>query len=251
MLNLPGGRALFFVLLCAHLLGDFVFQTDQMVRVKRRPATLALHAAIHAALVFVLVGAPRLWPLAFAVLVIHALIDWAKLRFGPLLSPARAFWWDQALHIVSLFVLAGMGSDAALTAGWTTGQDVGLMRAMIAVSGFIVCVRVAAIAIGFWVQPYLDQLVSPGAEAMPSGRDRGLPNGGRIIGQWERALIFLFVFAGLPSGIGFLVAAKSVFRFGELSDRQNRMEAEYITIGTLMSFGVAIAVAYATQLLAL
>jgi hypothetical protein len=67
-----------------------------------------------------------------------------------------------------------------------------------------------------------------------------------VIGQWERALIFIFVFIGQPGAVGFLVAAKSIFRFGELSDRRNRMEAEYITIGTLMSFGMAIAFSLAT-----
>lgn len=49
-----------------------------------------------------------------------------------------------------------------------------------------------------------------------------------------------------PSAIGFLIAAKSVFRFGELSDRANRLEAEYITIGTLLSFAIGVAVSMAT-----
>jgi hypothetical protein len=65
----------------------------------------------------------------------------------------------------------------------------------------------------------------------------------------ERFLIFLFVLAGHPEGAGFLVAAKSVFRFGELTNHQNRMEAEYITIGTLMSFSWGLAVALVTKLL--
>ena len=49
--------------------------------------------------------------------------------------------------------------------------------------------------------------------------------------EFPRTLVALVVF-----GVGFLVAAKSVFRFGELTNQQNRLEAEYITIGTLMSF---------------
>jgi uncharacterized membrane protein (DUF485 family) len=44
-----------------------------------------------------------------------------------------------------------------------------------------------------------------------------------------------------------LITAKSIFRFGEIKERQNRLEAEYIIIGTLMSFGYAIFIAYATQ----
>ena len=47
---------------------------------------------------------------------------------------------------------------------------------------------------------------------------------------------------GQPAGVGFLVAAKSIFRFGELKEHHNRLEAEYITIGTLMSFAWGLAV---------
>jgi hypothetical protein len=74
--------------------------------------------------------------------------------------------------------------------------------------------------------------------------ERGFVDGGRIIGQLERAMIYLFVLVGQPAAIGFLIAAKSVFRFGELSDRANRMEAEYILIGTLYSFLFGTLVAY-------
>lgn len=81
-------------------------------------------------------------------------------------------------------------------------------------------------------------------------RLRGLRDGGRAIGQLERALIFVFVLIDQFSAIGFLIAAKSVFRFGELRDRSNRMEAEYIIIGTLISFLWAIAAALLTRLLA-
>ena len=46
--------------------------------------------------------------------------------------------------------------------------------------------------------------------------------------------------------IGFLLAAKSVFRFGELKDAKDRKLTEYILIGTFLSFGIAIIVSLAT-----
>jgi len=58
------------------------------------------------------------------------------------------------------------------------------------------------------------------------------------------------VMANMPSAVGFLVTAKSIFRFGELTKSQNRKEAEYITIGTLMSFGIAFAVSLVTKFVA-
>ena len=57
-------------------------------------------------------------------------------------------------------------------------------------------------------------------------------------------LIFLFIFIGQPAGIGFLVAAKSILRFEEA--RQQKL-AEYVLIGTLLSFSLAVALAAATQ----
>jgi len=75
-------------------------------------------------------------------------------------------------------------------------------------------------------------------------KEKGLKNAGTYIGWLERFLIVTFVWAGEISAIGFIIAAKSVFRFGEIKDRENRKLAEYILIGTLASFSLALAVAY-------
>jgi hypothetical protein len=64
----------------------------------------------------------------------------------------------------------------------------------------------------------------------------GLKNAGRYIGMLERVLIFTFIIMSQPQAIGFLIAAKSVFRFGDLNDSQDRKKTEYILIGTLLSF---------------
>ncbi|HOW91606.1 MAG TPA: hypothetical protein PK883_04745 [Anaerolineaceae bacterium] len=77
----------------------------------------------------------------------------------------------------------------------------------------------------------------------------GLKEGGRIIGYLERLLIYVFILSGQFAGVGFLVAAKSIFRFGELKDSENRKQAEYIIIGTFTSFLLAILVSLAAQAL--
>lgn len=74
----------------------------------------------------------------------------------------------------------------------------------------------------------------------------GFENGGKVIGYLERLLIFVFIAMGQYAGIGFLVAAKSIFRFGEFKDSENRMEAEYIIIGTFLSFLYAIVISMFT-----
>jgi hypothetical protein len=72
--------------------------------------------------------------------------------------------------------------------------------------------------------------------------DRSLPGAGMWIGLIERPLILLFVLNGLYEAVGFLLAAKSVFRFGDLKDGNDRRRTEYVLIGTLLSFGIAILV---------
>jgi hypothetical protein len=74
----------------------------------------------------------------------------------------------------------------------------------------------------------------------------GFASGGRVIGQYERLLIFSFILAESPVAIGLLVAAKSILRFGDLRNSHDRKQAEYVIIGTLMSFTYATLVAYAT-----
>ncbi len=226
-------------LLTAHLLGDFVAQTDRMAAAKRNPAVLLFHASIHAGLAWLLLGQWAFWPAPLAVLLSHAGIDAFKARWPK--GRVAAFLADQALHLAVLAILAAL--SPRLPGCWEAWIGRDWLRALILASGAILCIRAVAVLVGLWVQPYLDEMKAL-APAAPGAR--GLTNGGRAIGQGERALIFLFVVMGQPGAIGFLIAAKSIFRFGELSDRRNRMEAEYITIGTLMSFGLAVAIAAGT-----
>ena len=240
-------------MVAAHLIGDFVAQTDATVASKRKPTVLLAHAAIHGGLAYVTVGIWRAWTLPLAVMLIHSAIDCGKLMYDrredrPSL---RAFVADQCAHFASIAALAVIFARIEGSCPWQSKFGSGVLCLFVIVSGAILCIQFASVLIGLWVQPYLDQMkdtvVSGGGHGAES---RGLDNGGRTIGQWERGLIFLFVMANMPSAVGFLVTAKSIFRFGELTKSQNRKEAEYITIGTLMSFGIAFAVSLVTKFVA-
>lgn len=56
-------------------------------------------------------------------------------------------------------------------------------------------------------------------------------------------MLQLFIVTGHWEAVGFLLAAKSVFKFGDLKESKDRKLTEYILIGTLLSFGIAMAVA--------
>jgi len=74
-----------------------------------------------------------------------------------------------------------------------------------------------------------------------------LSEAGKWIGIFERILVFTFVIVNHFEGIGFLIAAKSILRFSDIKGDSMRKEAEYILIGTLMSFASSILVGLAVR----
>lgn len=216
-------------LLLAHTLADFVFQTRWMVDQKRRPAAMAAHVAVVLATAVAVTGS--LNPLLLALGLVHLAIDLTKTFLAP--RGFAAFMADQAAHLASLFALA-LWAPGLWGAGiWAGVPDLPALMALAA--GAILATRAGGFAIGL--------LMAPWAEAL-AGHPPGLVNGGQAIGHLERGVIFLLVLTGQPEGIGFLIAAKSVLRFGTVGD--DRAVSEYVIIGTLASFGWAIAVSFGT-----
>lgn len=248
------------VFLAAHLAGDYLLQTRGDVKTKDRTATLIRHGAIHAALILVLSGTWMVWLPALAIASTHAAIDFGKQRLSK--GDWRAFLIDQGLHILILLVAAILSVRNGLFEAslWDQLFGGGYFQVLALASGLIATVTAGAYFVDLAVEPFLAQIQTsrtPDAsehgfeatERSASARLRGLRDGGKTIGQLERALIFVFVSIDQFSAIGFLIAAKSIFRFGELRDRSNRMEAEYIIIGTLISFLWAIVAALLTRFL--
>lgn len=65
---------------------------------------------------------------------------------------------------------------------------------------------------------------------------QGLKGAGKWIGYCERFLILCFILGNIPIGVGLLLAIKSFLRFGEIKETSQRKLAEYIIIGTFLSF---------------
>ncbi|MEF8865829.1 MAG: hypothetical protein V5A20_08715 [Salinibacter sp.] len=103
-------------------------------------------------------------------------------------------------------------------------------------------VLIGAVLVVWGGSPAVAQIVAPYADQLDE--EPGLVRGGQIIGMAERLLIYVFVLAEAPSAIGFLVTAKSLFRFGDVTGKQQRRHAEYIIIGTLVSFAYAVTLSY-------
>lgn len=67
-----------------------------------------------------------------------------------------------------------------------------------------------------------------------------LLSAGKQIGSLERTLILTFVLMGQIPAIGFLLAAKPIFRFGALRQSGGKMRTKHVLLGTLFSFTLTI-----------
>ena len=213
-------------LLLAHVLADFVFQTNWMVAHKRRPLVMAAHILVVAVLAVAITGS--LHPVLLALTLAHLGIDLVKTFARPRgLAP---FVLDQAAHLGTIALATGAAPSLWQSGIWAAITPLPALMALTA--GLILATRAGGMAVGM--------LMAPWAASTPEG----LKGGGKAIGILERGLIFLMILTGQAAGIGFLIAAKSVLRFGTVAD--DRKVSEYVIIGTLASFGWAIAMAFAT-----
>lgn len=216
---------LFSAFLSALFSSEYLIQPLYLRHIRDRLSGRLLLAIIFGLLAFSLTGQWRVWAIAPGAVLLYA---------------AAAFWPTRSLRqwlSKELFRFAVLGGAAVLIANVCDIHfSLAAFRILIICSGVLFTV--------FWIA----ELVGMAARelSMKNGLTlHGLENGGLWIGRLERLLIFLFIFINAPAGIGFLVAAKSILRFSETKEDQ-RM-AEYVLIGTLMSFALAIAAALLTQ----
>ena len=219
-------------LVLAHLLGDFLLQPNSWVRAKEskkiRAWQLYIHSLIHFALILLLIWDLSFLKWAILLAVIHLLTDTIKLYAQTSATKRKWFFIDQSLHLIVVFIV------------WTLSQSISFHIPVEADLNFFLLITLGyalthpvSVVIRFIMSKW-----SPPVEDLNSG---SLANAGSYIGMLERLLVFTFILTGHWEAIGFLVAAKSVFRFGDLKESKDRKLTEYVLIGTLLSFGIAIA----------
>ncbi|PVA11610.1 DUF3307 domain-containing protein [Pelagivirga sediminicola] len=221
----------FTALLFAHVLADFVLQTAWINAQKRRAPVMLVHAALVLLCAQLATGhwdSPWLLALAAA----HVLIDIVKIRGG--FHHIRGFLADQAAHLVTIGAVAAIAPRLWQTGPWADLPA--LLPLMAIASGIIIALTAGQYAVALLMRPHGTRI-----------RNNGLRDGGRQIGILERGLILTLILLNQPLGVGFLIAAKSILRFGTAT--RDQRTAEYVIIGTLASFGWAILTAEATRAL--
>ena len=243
---MSGSLQLFLALLVAHLVGDFLVQRPAVVEGRRRgaPWAYAEHGGWHLATLIVVLAlfASRALekPSTVAVLVGlvagHLVVDWSKSRHGQDLRPGLGFLMDQAAHALLItaawaLIVGPRAAGDEITAAW---QGVA-PHLLVLTAAYLLALPGAG---------YLNaSLLARLAHEIGGHDDDGgetLANAGKRIGWLERFLILTAVMVRSPTGVGLVLAAKSVFRFEEA--RHGRRAAEYFLIGTFLSVSEAVLV---------
>ncbi|TDP01637.1 DUF3307 domain-containing protein [Flavobacterium sp. 245] len=233
---------LFVKLLLAHLLGDFIWQPNSWVAdkeiKKHKSIYLYLHILLHGVLAAVLVADFGFIPYAIFIAVTHGIIDLIKLNFQKAKTKRTWFVVDQIAHLLILIGIALVYQRNSII------PILNFNEFWILLTGFLLVTKPTSIFIKTIISIW-----SP--ESQNSHQDNSLANAGNYIGVLERLLIVCFILTNHFEAIGFLLAAKSIFRFGDLKEAKDRKLTEYVMIGTLISFGIAIVAGLIIQALLL
>lgn len=210
----------------AHLLSDYIFQSDASAKEKNengfKSRYLWKHTLITYACSMLLAFDFNFTLCAIGIAATHFIID----GFKKVLNKGKyAFFIDQSLHLASIFVLVMLYAKYFQANPYFTIQNT---KFIIIILGYLVCLKPANIIIR-------EILVVAKIESI-SDTTTELANAGKLIGILERLLVLTFVVIGKLEIIGFMIAAKSILRYKDT----NTIKTEYVLIGTMLSFGIAI-----------
>lgn len=218
-------------LLLAHMIGDFLLQPDGWVAQKRqkkyRSPLLYLHIAVHAVTMLLLLNFNlTYWIGIVVILITHYTIDLLKLTLETRYNRGKLFLIDQLAH---LLVISGVVySYHPFGIKWNILFDSAVLL-------FIICVVFLGPVAAIIMKLLMNRWVLP-----EDNEEDSLPQAGKYIGMLERLLVFGFIVLQQWQAIGWLIAAKSILRFSDLSRAKDRKLTEYVLIGTLLSFVMAI-----------
>lgn len=223
---------IFTKLILAHLLGDFILQPNSWVadkeRRKLKSPYLYLHVLIHTVLSFIFLWNTDLWWISLVIGITHFMIDASKLSFQTAKNKKNWFFIDQVLHILVITGISFFYKEFSF--GFLSNQEF-LTRVMAALFLTTPASIFIKIILSSW---------TPVTETQSSLQTESLSSAGKYIGILERLLVFTFIMVNHWEGVGFMVTAKSVFRFSDLAQAKQRKLTEYVLIGTLLSFGLAV-----------
>ena len=228
-------------LITAHVISDFILQSNNWVENKQteryRSKYLYLHVLIVGLLTYLAIGN---WTAVWIPLIItisHFFIDLIKTYIKK--DSIYIFLVDQALHLLVLLICWFIYTEQFSKLFNNFFYQYSNPKTLIILLAYIVVTIPMSIIIPKLTKTWSAEV----SENEEINKDKdSLTKAGKWIGVIERLLVLSFSIIGKYEAIGFLLAAKTVFRFGELKDPKDRKRTEYILIGTFISFAISIAI---------
>ena len=221
-------------LILAHFIGDFVLQpghwVEEKLQNKWKSKYLYWHIGVHLLTLLLILQFQHLGAVAIIV-ISHFIIDMGKLSLTNEKNYRWLFVVDQILHLLVIVAMIYWISPFEIDFSILFGE-----KTLLLITFLVFVTYVCGIFMRMLLAPYIDEI----AKDDESTEGGSLKNAGTYIGMLERLFVFGFILIQQWAAIGLLIAAKSVFRFGDLNKGKNRKLTEYVLIGTLLSFGFAI-----------
>ena len=210
----------------AHLLSDYIFQSDASAKEKNKNGFKSRYLWQHTLITYIcamLLSFDFNFTLcAIGIALSHYLINGFKKNLN---KGKYAFFIDQALHLTAIFLFVFVFSIYFKENPYLKIENPKLLLILIS---YLICLKPANIFIR-------EILVVAKIESI-SDTTTELANAGKLIGILERILVVTFVIIGKIEIIGFMIGAKSILRYKDT----NTIKTEYVLIGTMLSFGIAI-----------
>ncbi len=224
--------------LTAHLFADFIFQSQEWSD-KKGEQILTKYHIYHVLVVFVFSYLFSLdlnfWWASLLLSVFHLITDIFK-SYMQLKHPNKNYFFsDQIIHLLFLSVI---------TIVYNHFHSINFLfdielKTIAVFAAFVFCTKpsnilVKYIFIAFSINSPLEKpLTENNIEATKVSKEKSLPNAGKLIGIVERLLALALILSGQYGAVGLIIAAKSILRFNDTQ------KAEYVLVGTLLSFGIA------------
>jgi len=216
----------------AHFISDFTFQPERMANDKNNLGFKSKLLKWHILITFI-----TAWLLsfqinfvfgAFVIAILHWIEDGVKKYIKDNNTLGRySFFIDQAIHLTIIASVVLLYSKYfQLNPIFNITRNV---KSLLIIGCYIFSAKPSNIIIK-------EIIIAFNIQTSSSGND-DLPNAGKLIGIIERFLVLTFVILNQFEAVGFLIAAKSILRFKD----DNTIKTEYVLIGTMLSFGIAIA----------
>lgn len=246
-------------LLLVHLIADFYLQPFSWVESRNAKHAVSpylyIHSLLHgllAAVVTLLLGdkisLDNTFYISVSIALTHFIIDLIKSYSKP---STTSFLIDQLAHVLVIFI-----AFLSVTKQW--GESVALLKALnssqlAVLLAYLAVLKPSSIIIKQLLSPWTDEVMSKPAKrhnikdtlSLNLEAQQTLALAGQRIGYLERMLMLTFVLLNQFSAIGFLIAAKSIFRFGDLTKHQDRKLTEYVLLGTFTSVAITLVIGLA------